>query len=269
MNIQSLGYHTDLFFPRFDGEVIDRGDYTVIRTPSNPTYHWGNFLLFSQPPVAGDLARWGRLFAEEIGTPPATEHIAFGWDSTTSETGDIQPFLDAGLRLNASVVLTTQQVVQPPKYNREVAVRPLREDWEWESALQTQIACRAPGTFAGGLHDLQDAPDGPLPSHDPGGAGRVGSGPSWITRRRATWACSSKAASAGFSPWARTRTTVGAASAVLLCMRAARYAFGHMGAETLVMVADEDYHAAGIYESVGFKPTEHQIGMDWWEREDD
>ena len=52
MNIQSLGYRTDLFFPRFDGEVTDRGDYIVIRTPSNPTYHWGNFLLFNQPPVA-------------------------------------------------------------------------------------------------------------------------------------------------------------------------------------------------------------------------
>ncbi len=53
MNIQSLGYRTDLFFPRFDGEVIDRGDYIVIRTLSNPTYHWGNFLLFSQSPADG------------------------------------------------------------------------------------------------------------------------------------------------------------------------------------------------------------------------
>lgn len=50
MNIRSLGYRTDLLFPRFDGEVIDRGDYTVIRTPSNPTFYWGNFLLFDQPP---------------------------------------------------------------------------------------------------------------------------------------------------------------------------------------------------------------------------
>jgi len=46
MQIRSLAYQTDLFFPRFDGEVVDRGDYTVIRTPSNPTFHWGNFLLF-------------------------------------------------------------------------------------------------------------------------------------------------------------------------------------------------------------------------------
>ena len=72
MNIQSLGYRTDLVYPRFDGEVIDRGDYVVIRTPSNPTFPWGNFLLFAQPPVAGDLDQWRRLFAEEIGTLPAS-----------------------------------------------------------------------------------------------------------------------------------------------------------------------------------------------------
>jgi hypothetical protein len=39
-----------------------------------------------------------------------------------------------------------------------------------------------------------------------------------------------------------------------------------MGAQTLVIVADEDYHAAKIYESVGFAPTQRQIGIDWWER---
>ncbi len=95
MQIRSLAYQTDLFFPRFDGEVADRGDYTVIRTPSNPTFHWGNFLLFDQPPVPGDLHRWRWLFAEEIGTAPAIKHLAFGWDSVHGETGDIQPLLDA------------------------------------------------------------------------------------------------------------------------------------------------------------------------------
>jgi hypothetical protein len=39
-----------------------------------------------------------------------------------------------------------------------------------------------------------------------------------------------------------------------------------MGVETLVMAADEDYFAARIYESVGFMPTERQVGVHyWWE----
>jgi hypothetical protein len=34
-----------------------------------------------------------------------------------------------------------------------------------------------------------------------------------------------------------------------------------MGVETLVMVADESYHAAKIYESVGFAPQEKMYGL--------
>jgi hypothetical protein len=38
-----------------------------------------------------------------------------------------------------------------------------------------------------------------------------------------------------------------------------------MGIEELVMEADEDYHAAGIYESVGFRPTQKQVGLEWFD----
>ena len=46
MLVRSLGYRTDLMISAINGEVTDRGDYLVIRTPSNPTYYWGNFLLY-------------------------------------------------------------------------------------------------------------------------------------------------------------------------------------------------------------------------------
>ena len=32
---------------------------------------------------------------------------------------------------------------------------------------------------------------------------------------------------------------------------------------TLVMEADEDYHAARIYEEVGFEPTQRLISLEW------
>ena len=69
MHVRSLGYRTDLFFPAFDGRIVDRGEYLVIQTPANPTYHWGNFLLFEAPPREGDLERWTQLFRQEIGEP--------------------------------------------------------------------------------------------------------------------------------------------------------------------------------------------------------
>ena len=267
MNIQSLGYKTDLFFPRFDGEVVDRGDYTVIRTPSNPTFHWGNFLLFDRPPAAGDFERWQRLFAEEIGKPSDIGHVAFGWDTVNGEKGDLQSFLDAGLRPNSSVVLTASAVNPPPKVNADCVIRPLREDWEWESATEAQISCRAPehtlegytpyktramaryrrmvqaglGEWFGAFLEGRAAAD--LGVFVENGVGRF---QSVVTH-----------------PDFRRRGLCGT-----LVYEAARYAFERLGAETLVMVADEEYHAAKIYESVGFLPTEHHIGVDWWEGAD-
>lgn len=264
MNIRSLGYRTDLFFPRFDGEVIDRGDYTVIRTPSNPTFYWGNFLLFGQPPAADDFHQWRRLFAEEIGVPPATKHLAFGWDTTAGETGVIQPFLDAGFRSNSSVVLTTTEVSKPPKFNEQIEVRRVTKDWEWEGALEVQVACRKP----------EHAVDGYL---------------IFKRRQRARWRAMTEAGQGEwFGAFVEDRIMgnlgvfveggVGRFQSVVthpdyrrrgicgtLVYEVAQYAFEHLGAQTLVMVADEDYHAAKIYESVGFRPTEHQVGITWWE----
>jgi len=51
-----------------------------------------------------------------------------------------------------------------------------------------------------------------------------------------------------------------------LVHQAGQYAFERLGAETLVMVADEAYHAARIYESVGFQPTERQFSLCRWPR---
>jgi len=51
-----------------------------------------------------------------------------------------------------------------------------------------------------------------------------------------------------------------------LVYQAACYGFEHLDAQTLVMIADEAYHAAKIYESVGFTPSEHLVALDWWDK---
>jgi hypothetical protein len=45
MRVQSLACQTDLNLTQFDGQIIHRGHYLVVVTPSNPTYFWGNYLL--------------------------------------------------------------------------------------------------------------------------------------------------------------------------------------------------------------------------------
>jgi ribosomal protein S18 acetylase RimI-like enzyme len=51
-----------------------------------------------------------------------------------------------------------------------------------------------------------------------------------------------------------------------LVYESARHAFQEMGVADLVMVADEDYHAAGIYQSLGFAPSSREYSALWWQR---
>ena len=142
MNVKSLGYRTDLIFLAFDGEISDRGHYLVLRTPTNPTFYWGNFLLFSQPPRKGDYSKWLDLFALEIGVLPETEHQVFGWDSVDGEEGVVQPFLDAGFRRNNGVVLTCSEPRSPARPVAPVSIRALKTEAEWEQVIEVQVASR-------------------------------------------------------------------------------------------------------------------------------
>lgn len=114
MNIRSLGYRTDLIFPRFEGNIADHDDYLVITTPSNPTFWWGNFILFRNPPKEGDVERWIQVFTDEIGPYDQVGHMVFGIDSVNGDVGTVQPFLDAGFKAESNVVLTAQQVIAAP-----------------------------------------------------------------------------------------------------------------------------------------------------------
>lgn len=263
MQIQSLAYRTDLFFPQFDGIVLDRGPYLVIRTPANPNFYWGNYLLFAQPPAPGDLEIWQSLFEQEIRTQQETHHVTFGWDSPEGILGDIQPFLDVGFTADQSIVLTTAEVTPPRKYNTEVVIRPLMVDTDWAQALQNQVDCRGP----------------------------VHSAESYLTFKKAAMARYRAMQHAGLGAWFGAfigqqlvadlgvfcRDGIGRFQTVetapafrrqgicgTLVYQAACFAFDRFVAKTLVMVADEDYHAAGIYESVGFRAQERQVGLERW-----
>jgi ribosomal protein S18 acetylase RimI-like enzyme len=265
MHVRSLGWRTDLIFPAFDGEIHDRGDHLVVRTPTSPGFFWGNYLLYRHPPGPGDLARWKAAFAREIGVPPGVRHIALGWDSVGGESGAVQPFLEDGFELQRGVVLSARDVRVPPRVRPDVVVRPLREDEDWERALEMQILCQPPGhradayrAFRGrqlararrmvgaGLGRwfgafLGDGMVGSLGLFGRAGLGRfqdVETHPEF--RRRGV--CS---------------TLVHAAS---------RHGLRRMGLRTLVLVADEGEPADGIYRSVGFEPVELQASLEKWDR---
>ena len=147
MRVTSLGFRTDLALRVLEGaEVGDRGDYLVIRSPGNPDYWWGNFLLLAAWPGRGTGDRWLARFAAEF---PRAHHIALGVDSAPDEdvTDDVNDrpvpaeFLVAGLEPQRDTVLTCAAVGPPPHANAEAEVRQLESDADWRQSVELAMRC--------------------------------------------------------------------------------------------------------------------------------
>ncbi|MDB2499630.1 hypothetical protein N9X40_02120 [bacterium] len=90
--MQNIGYLTDCIFHKLNGIIEKKEDYILIKTPSNPTYYWGNLLHFQQAPKRGSFARWMDYFKKEFGKNCI--HVTFAWDEEAK--GEIKDFLAAG-----------------------------------------------------------------------------------------------------------------------------------------------------------------------------
>ena len=145
MRVTSLGFRTDVALRALEGaEVTDRGDCLVVRSPDNPDYWWGNFLLLAAWPVPGTGDRWLARFAAEF---PLARHIALGVDSdpTSPDDEDDRPvpaeFLAAGLKPQHDTVLTCAAVRPPPHPNAAAEVRRLESDADWRQAVELSVRC--------------------------------------------------------------------------------------------------------------------------------
>jgi GNAT superfamily N-acetyltransferase len=257
VEVRSLGYRTDLMVRVLEGsQVDDRGDYLVIRTPRNPTYWWGNFLLLA-PPKPGDAASWVAAFTAEF---PAARHVAIGIDVTEISPVDVGDYVGQDLRLERSSVLTAQELAEPPRPNRQAAYRELSSDDDWRQSADLTAAVNAgePGSDPEFLHARVDAEralteaghgswfgafvDGDLVAQlglitDGSGVARyqnVETHPDW--RRRGL---------AGTLVW-----------------QAGRHGLDTIGASTLVIVADPLAEAIRVYRTLGFTDAETQVGFE-------
>jgi RimJ/RimL family protein N-acetyltransferase len=264
-SLRSLGYRTDLMFARYDGEVTERADYVVVRTPSNPSFWWGNFLLFRSPPAPGDLGRWRDAFAREIGEgdggAEAVRHMTFGIDSPDGDAGDVAPFLEAGFEVERNVVLTATSVRPPARPNGDVEIRPVRTAAEWQAVLENKVEAREPWHDRDAYERYEERQLARYRRMIADGRGQW-FGAFLAGRLTADLGVFGIGGVARFQsvvthPDFRRRGICGT-----LVHASASWAFRELGATTLVMVADPEYHAARIYESVGFEPTERQVGLE-------
>lgn len=261
MNPRSLGYRTDLIFARFDAQVTDRGDHLAIRTPQNPSFYWGNFLLFDRPPAPGDAARWMELFAREIGAPPAIEHVAIGWDTVDGETGDLAEFLAAGFVACRWRVQATTNPRPPARPAEGLVIRPLERESDWLQSVENQVATREPGFTEAPYREFAL---GRIPRYRAMTA--AGLGLWWGAFIGQQLVADLGLFSAGDLARYQSVQTLPEFQkrgiAGTLIHAAARHAIETRGVKTLVIVSEADTPAQRLYKSLGFEPVEYQVGLE-------
>ena len=262
----SLGWRTDLIFPRFDAQVIERPGYLLVRTPHNPNFWWGNFLLFDHAPAEGEAAQWLAHFEAEIAAlQPGSRHIAFGVDAE-------QPFempaelLHAGFTRHSGTVLTLRrEALRSPGAGLPDGFRfgVLDLPKQAGAAIELQVASDAGehGPAAGyrAFRERQMARYGAMQN--------AGLGHWFGVFAQAAGADRSEAlvADCGLFRDGSSANVLGRFQFVsthpawrrrglcrALIHAVCRHGFDVMGLDTLVIVADRDDVAIGLYESVGF-----------------
>jgi ribosomal protein S18 acetylase RimI-like enzyme len=257
------GITTDLMFNRAAGEVRIEGRYTVIRTPAAPDYYFGNMLVLGDAPHGDGLPTLEADFARLIGTPPVIQHRTFLWPVNGEPAFDPQPFTGAGYAYAESTVLlaSPRDLLEPDAINTSISIRPYRDlrDWDdWQVLFLAENAGMFPGetylTFMLGqqamYRDLIEA----------------GRGDWW-----GAFIGEEQVANLGLFFEGRTgrfQSVITAAShrnqriCKTLVHHVARE--GLKRADRLVMVADEHYHAARVYESLGFRRQERMASLCWY-----
>jgi ribosomal protein S18 acetylase RimI-like enzyme len=253
VEVRSLGYRTDLAILALEGsQVTDRGDHLVIRTPGNPNYWWGNFLLLRDL-KPGSGGGWLARFAAEF---PDARHAALGVDETAA--GTVDPGELAGMTMQRYAVMTATSVCAPPHPNTEAVFRTLEGDADWRQSFELAAVIYAgePGgdaefvaarlaaqrALAEGGHGAWFGAflDGSLVAQlglitDESGLARYQSVETHPAARRRGLA--------GTLVWHAGATALAGA------------------ARTLVMVADPQDAAIRVYRSVGFTVTEPQLSF--------
>lgn len=259
VDIVSLGYRTDLALLELGGSSVENhGDHVVVRSPHNPTFWWGNFLLVADDAAARDADFWLERFADAF---PAARHVAIGFDGTRGQASDLAAYVDAGLTVEASAVMTARSVHPLPRPNTDATYRQLTSDDDWAQSVELRVACNEDGLEPVGYREF--AIDRTATSRELSEAGHGAWFGAFLDDRLVSQ-MGLVTASPGLARFQSVEThpdVRGRGLAGTLVHHVSRYGFGDLGAQTLVMVADPEYVAIRVYRSVGFAVSENQLGV--------
>ena len=125
---------TDVEVLRLGGSAIeDHGDHLVVRSPHNPGFHWGNFVLVTDPHAVDDADRWIAAFDAEF---PDADHLAIGLP-VEPERG---PWAARGAQIEFELVMTASTPVPDGAAPAGYRIRPIETEQDWAAVVATDLA---------------------------------------------------------------------------------------------------------------------------------
>lgn len=147
------GWQTDLAVLQHTGSLIDeRFDHIIVHSPENPAFHWGNYVLVTDPDAADDATRWVEVFRAQF---PGAEHVSIGLPRIPSPGS----WEGTGLVIDTDDVLFTETVPERRLLAGGYSARPFESDADWSAlvaldlAENTRTGTQEPGGFERFLRD--------------------------------------------------------------------------------------------------------------------
>ncbi|MEX2502475.1 MAG: GNAT family N-acetyltransferase [Trueperaceae bacterium] len=265
--LRSLGLRTEALFVE---EVRPVGSDAVrFACPREPTFRWGNLLIVRSAPGPDDVQALEDRFDAAFDDLPAVRHRTFTWDDPQGREGAIAAWSAAGYRPDRNAVRAARadDLAEPPRAPDRFGLRAVVAHDDWRTV--TELPAAEPGeeepaaylAFRRGraafYRRLAGAPD-------------VAGGWFLATIEGRPAGCLGLYVRAGLgrfqqvfvAPEFRRR---GVASAMVHAV--ARIGFASLGAERLVIIANEGEPADGLYARLGFRQIERWVGVSLADRD--
>ncbi len=264
MKINSLSRQTDLIFSNFSGNVEYKENHVLIQTPSNPWFHWGNYIIFDKPPTSQDYIKWIELFDKSFPYYLKPHHYTFTWDKP-GQKGDPDLFIKNGFILDSGTSLIAHKLIPPNELDESILIRKLKTDDDWSHAVELQILC-AESQYTNASHnEFKMAQMKEYKKMSQAGLGF------WLGAFDGNKLVGNLGIYSHFNIARYQNVGTHPEYRNLgicknLVFEAGKTMLSKNKVDSLIIEADPDYHAIKVYESVGFKKLETNYSLSWWDK---
>jgi GNAT superfamily N-acetyltransferase len=262
--IDNLGFQSEFVISQLEAKLITRPEYTVLQTPSNPSYYFGNLLALNIPLNKYNKETWLEIFSSEFKNMPDVEHFTFTWvrgDADNSDT--ILEFTKAGYEFEEMHILALYKAEfkQTTQLNEQPLYRPLTSKTDWEQWIRLSLSENTGDHSETGLKHYLSIKAENYQDLEYAGLGEyLGA---FVEDRLIGYAGLYHKDSLGRFQNVHVvpdyqNQKIASTLLTKLIQRVPN------SIETLVIIADEHYHATQLYQSLGFSIAERESSLCWW-----